>query len=371
MVPSDTTEEEMSGRLYANVDTVNSVWQLEPRSSRLSHGHRSRTTSTASTTSTQSSYAIISDPEISSSFAASLTLESGQVSESDAEDSLGPSQAPSPGLSSPYSSADEAPTQQARGFGPGFQPSGTGLRTGTTAGPRSNSASRGVSPGHAAGTTAHNANAALSADGGAGAGVITLHSLPPSFSSLESLSTTADSGRLLTLHLEKEQPAIWPSLITGPVPESMAPSSVNANSMYNSNSLTYAYVTDGLNASHELEHRYNMDPTSLTLMALELFDIRKDKEEAFEFFLRAWHLAHSPTATMKLVTYYLPIHVSYNIPSLAIDSLSSSSSSSQSQTLLTPGTGSSAPEEQQPITSNVSVDPLVSPGSTLKLACFT
>jgi len=41
---------------------------------------------------------------------------------------------------------------------------------------------------------------------------------------------------------------------------------------------------------------------------------------------RAWHLAHSPTATMKLVTYYLPIHVSYNL-----SDMTSSTSSSQTQ----------------------------------------
>jgi hypothetical protein len=90
-----------------------------------------------------------------------------------------------------------------------------------------------------------------------------------SFSSLESLHTL-QSGRLLTLHLEKEQSIIWPALIVGPVPQSFSPSL--------SNSLIY-------DASHELEHKYNMDPTSLVLIALELFDIRKDREEAFEYFV--------------------------------------------------------------------------------------
>ncbi|THV03214.1 hypothetical protein K435DRAFT_817376 [Dendrothele bispora CBS 962.96] len=284
MVPSDTTEEDTSvviernyliagvrgqppivkGRLYGNVDTINSGWQLEPRASRISH--RMRTTSTTSTTSTQSSYAIISDPEISSSFAASL--ESGQVS--DAEDLS----SPSPALSSPSLSS----TDEARGFL--FQPRA-----------RSNAASRPVSPGRAV--------------------VLNLRSLPPSFSSLESLGSIHESGRLLTLHLEKDSSAIWPSLISGPVPDSLAPC------IYNS------VIFD---ASHELEHRYNMDPTSLTLRALELFDVKKDREEAFECFLRAWHLAHSPTATMKLVTYYLPIHVSYNL-----SDMTSSTSSSQTQ----------------------------------------
>lgn len=34
-----------------------------------------------------------------------------------------------------------------------------------------------------------------------------------------------------------------------------------------------------------LEYKYNMDPTSLVLYAIELYDIRKDKEEAFECFV--------------------------------------------------------------------------------------
>ncbi|KAG8213417.1 hypothetical protein J3R82DRAFT_11919 [Butyriboletus roseoflavus] len=42
-----------------------------------------------------------------------------------------------------------------------------------------------------------------------------------SFSSLESLPSP--SGRLLTLHLEKEQSIIWPSLIVGPVPKELSP----------------------------------------------------------------------------------------------------------------------------------------------------
>lgn len=90
-----------------------------------------------------------------------------------------------------------------------------------------------------------------------------------SYSSLESLHSP-HSGRLLTLYLEKDQSVIWPSLIIGPVPDTMSPPVANS------------VVFD---ASHELEHQYNMDPTSLVLIGLELFDIRKDQEEAFEFFL--------------------------------------------------------------------------------------
>ncbi|EGO24297.1 hypothetical protein SERLADRAFT_449067 [Serpula lacrymans var. lacrymans S7.9] len=228
----------VKGRLYSNVDTVNSAWQLEPRTSRLSA--RERTTSTISTASTQSSYAFVSDPEISSSFAASL--ESGQVSDSE-EPVIS-----SPALSSPISSsADE--------------------RVGPAVYQRQQTASSGpASP------------------------RLPTHALS-SFSSLESLHS--HSGRLLTLHLEKDQPIIWPSLIVGPVSEELSP-----------------YAPMPIPNQLIPEHKYNMDPTSLVLLAIELHDIREDKEEAFEYFVRAWHQAHLPSAAVKLVAYYLPIQTS-------------------------------------------------------------
>lgn len=210
---------DVQGRLYSTVDTNSSVWQLEPRVSRPST--RGRTTSTTSTASTQSSYAFVSDPDISSSFAASL--ESGQVS--DADDI-----SPSPALSSPtLSSADERSL-----------PVISHRKTLSNA-----AGSRPASPGHA------------------------LRSMTSSYSSLDSLHFPP-SGRLLTLHLEKDQSIIWPSLIVGPAPDAISPSLANS-------------IVFG--SSHELEHQYNMDPTSLVLIALELFDIRKDKDEAFECFL--------------------------------------------------------------------------------------
>ncbi|KAF8896271.1 hypothetical protein BD779DRAFT_1494956 [Infundibulicybe gibba] len=232
----------VKGRLYGNIDITNSLWQLEPRSSRLSA--RERTTSTTSTASTHSSYAFVSDPEISSSFAASL--ESGQVSE--VEDLT------SPRYASPALHSEE-------------QPFALRKRKAHS----STAASRSVSPGH-------------------------LRSITSSYSSLESLHPPP-SGKLLTLHLEKDQSIIWPSLIVGPVPETLSP--------HLANSVVF-------NSSHELEHQYNMDPTSLVLIALELFDIRKDKEEAFEFFLRAWHQAHVPSATIRLVTHYFPFKLTRN-----------------------------------------------------------
>ncbi|GLB40197.1 putative thiamin pyrophosphokinase, catalytic domain [Lyophyllum shimeji] len=235
----------VKGRLYSNVSTTNSVWQLEPR--KPGRSGRERTASTISTSSTQSSYAFVSDPEISSSFAASL--ESGQVS--DAEDI-----SPSPALSSPSMSSDER-----------VLPPRSRRRPDASA-----AASRSVSPGHA------------------------LRSMTSSYSSLESLQSP-NSGKLLTLHLEKEQSVIWPSLIVGPAPEYLSP-----------------LVADSIifDASLELEHQYNMDPTSLVLIGLELFDIRRDKDEAFEYFVRAWHQAHVPTAAMRLASHYLPISSTCN-----------------------------------------------------------
>ncbi|KAI6007987.1 hypothetical protein EDC04DRAFT_2966355 [Pisolithus marmoratus] len=225
----------VKGCLYGNVDVANSAWQLEPRTSRPST--RERTTSTLSTTSTQSSYAFVSDPEISSSFAASL--ESAQTS--DAEEPI---------ASSPHTLVAH-------------------IRCRRTA--RISSAGGPAVSGHVSPATQP-------------------HALS-SFSSLESLHSP--SGRLLTLHLEKDQSVIWPSLIVGPVPQELSPSAP----------IPMLYDPD-------LEVKYNMDPTSLVLFAIELLDIRKDREEAFECFVRAWHQAHLPSATMKLVTHYLPPHTS-------------------------------------------------------------
>ena len=203
------------GRLYGNVDTINSAWQLEPRGLRLSA--RERTTSTISTASTQSSYAFISDPEISSSFAASVESAQG----SDVEEFV----AQSPALSSPLSTPLEE------------RPNPTTFRRSTI------TSSRPVSPGHRPRSDAS------------------------SFSSVDSLHSP-HSGRLLTIHLEKDQSIIWPSLIVGPVDVSFSPCAPNP------------FVYD-LN----LEKKYNMDPTSLVLTALELFDIRREKEEAFEYLM--------------------------------------------------------------------------------------
>ncbi|KAI0635665.1 hypothetical protein C8Q77DRAFT_1098832 [Trametes polyzona] len=233
----------VKGKLYGKVDTATSGWQLEPRTSRLSH--RERTTSTVSTASTQSSYAFVSEPEISSSFAASL--EAGLVSGSDVDDAM----LSSPALSSPIStSTDEH-------IGPSID-----IRH------------------------QRRSRASLSPPARQPQRI----SQVSSYSSLESLHTGA--GRLLTLHLEKVDSVIWPSLIVGPVPESISPAPSNM----------YPWTT-----SVTEEAKYNMDPTSLALIALDLYDIRKAKEDAFEYFIRAWHQAHLPSATIRLATHYLPL----------------------------------------------------------------
>jgi len=229
----------IKGRLYGSVDKAGSMWQLEPKSTGLSL--RDRTTSTTSTTSTRSSYALISEPEISSSFAASLA--SGPTS--DTEDF----HVPSPGLSSPVSSADDY----------------IGLSTISRSHRRKQHISRTGSPLHFANNVAS------------------------PLSSVESLNSSG-SGRLLTLHLEKSDSIIWPSLIVGPVSEALSPCPPMS-----------------MGSSQEAESSFNMDPTSLTLTALELFDIRKDHDHAFEYFARAWLQAHLPSATMRLANHYVPL----------------------------------------------------------------
>ncbi|KAI0649263.1 hypothetical protein C8Q79DRAFT_949654 [Trametes meyenii] len=233
----------VKGKLYGKVDTSASGWQLEHRASRLSQ--RERTTSSVSTASTQSSYAFISEPEISSSFAASL--EAGLVSGSDIDDGV----LSSPALSSPISSSVDDHL-------------GSGRDSRHRHRPRLS-----VSP------PARQPQRISQAS---------------SYSSLESLHTGV--GRLLTIHLEKAESVIWPSLVVGPVPESVSsiPSSI------------YPWTT-----SITEEAKYNMDPTSLALIALDLYDIRKAKDEAFEYFIRAWHQAHLPSSAIRLATHYLPL----------------------------------------------------------------
>ncbi|KAH9936067.1 hypothetical protein B0H21DRAFT_833840 [Amylocystis lapponica] len=229
----------VKGRLYGNVDTTTSTWQLEPRVSRHLSA-RERTTSTTSTAS--SSYTFVSDPEISSSFAASL--ENGLIS--DADDPA----PPLPHYLHPYRPSSSHPPA----------------------------------------------------------------SLTSSLSSIESLRTS--TGRLLTLHLEKAESIIWPSLIIGPASENLSFPEFTA----------YPWTPS------PSECMYNMDPTSMVLIALELYDIRNAYEEAFEYFVRAWHQGRIPSATIRLVTHYLPVQTIYpDLASPTPSPIPASASSSQTE----------------------------------------
>lgn len=64
---------------------------------------------------------------------------------------------------------------------------------------------------------------------------------------------------------------LWPSLVIGPVPGTLSPCNLSS------------YPWDTRTSPNEPQ--YNMDPTSLVLIALDLCDIRDDKEEAFEYFV--------------------------------------------------------------------------------------
>ncbi|KAI0090172.1 hypothetical protein BDY19DRAFT_938835 [Irpex rosettiformis] len=314
LVPYDTDEEDIhvifdhhhlvagvrgqqplvKGRLYGSVDIPNSSWQLEPRASRLSA--RERTTSTTSTASTQSSFAFVSETDASNDISLVASLDFN----SDWEDSLS-----SPALSSPISLTAEGgtafPLHHATRRRPQF----------TTSHP--------VSP--------HATNTSLSGPS----------SIPSSISSLESLH--AGTGRLLTIHVEKAESMIWPSLIVGPVPEALSPS---PGSVY------------PWNASPSTESGYNIDPTSMVLIGLDLFDIRDEIDEAFEYFVRAWHQAHVPSAIVRLASHYLPVNMvtaellSESVTLPAIPSSGSSLSFSTNTNPIDDSSTGSRPGQQSP-----------------------
>ncbi|TFK50118.1 hypothetical protein OE88DRAFT_1661668 [Heliocybe sulcata] len=230
----------VKGRLYGGIDPSASTWQLEPRPS--GYSGRERTISSISTASTQSSYSVVSDPEILSSFSSAI----GSGPASDIEDISGSFSA----TSSPvFSSPEEHNTV------PMF--SGRSIQQ---------SSSRPRSP---------NLCPALSVT-----------------SSVSSIDPSSRSGRLLTLHLEKAESAIWPCLISGPAPRALE-------------SRTLA----PLSSNQAIEQKYNMDPTSLLLLGSDLLDLRREEEEAFEYLLRAWTFGQIPSAALKLVTHYLPPHL--------------------------------------------------------------
>ncbi|KAF8512258.1 hypothetical protein JB92DRAFT_2929264 [Gautieria morchelliformis] len=209
----------------------------------------------SSTSSRSSSFAVVSDPDISS-FTASL--ESGRESEVDDYADL----VQSPVFSSP-SSNDE--------------------RAGIVPGPR------------------HRDDFVMPQIPGLSSPHVG-PSLVSSLSSTDSLHHSARSGRLLTLHLEKVESIIWPSLVVGPVPISLA-ATVH---------LPDRWQDPELPANDE---KFNMDPTSLSLMAIDMLDIRQERSEAFEYLVRAWHQSRIPVSTLKLVTHYIPLQASTSLSS--------------------------------------------------------
>ncbi|KIY43833.1 hypothetical protein FISHEDRAFT_67625 [Fistulina hepatica ATCC 64428] len=226
----------IKGRLYGEINPAASDWQLEPRTVRP-HSARERTTSSVSSASAPSSYAFVDD-----SFS-NFAVSSAQASEAGDAAPLSPQLSSPVMLSSPGSGDErELNTRRSRAKVMGTISRPTSL------------------------------------------------SMQSSYSSMDSLPSRM-AGRLVTLHLEKTQSVIWPSLIVGPVPESMSPQMAG--------SLIF-------NTSNEMEHQYNMDPTSLVLIGLDLQDIRKNKVEAFEYFVHAWHQARLPAAAIRLASSYVP-----------------------------------------------------------------
>ncbi|KAH7102832.1 hypothetical protein BKA62DRAFT_829098 [Auriculariales sp. MPI-PUGE-AT-0066] len=225
----------VKGRLYGAVDTTNSMWQLE-----RAPGTRPARARTISTASSRSSYALVSDPEQNDVFSSSM-------------------------VSVERTDADSEPDSEMDVSSPAFSSSQSGSGSGSGSG------------------SAHGGNVPLSQ-------IPQIESLSSSVSSVDSLHARS-SGRLLTLHLEKTEPAIWPVLISGPAPVALA-----------------SPLPAPANVEPANEAMFNADPTSLGLLGLDYLDVRKDKSTAFEYFLRSWLQARAPLATLKLVTHFVPVH---------------------------------------------------------------
>ncbi|KAG8930930.1 hypothetical protein FRC02_003448 [Tulasnella sp. 418] len=262
----------IKGRLYASVNTQTSSWQLERRHGRSTgvgaHHHpstgvgKTRRRPTSTSASSESSYAVLTDPDISSSFAESLEAAAAGVhSDVDFDTDV------EAGFSSPSESHDEdhneRRSRRRERFGP---PS-----------PQPPSPTSGAEPSLASSLSS------------------SVHSLRPNRS---------QPTRLLTIHLEKVQAEIWPSLIVSGIPIELDASTDMTASTHNSDvslsSSTASTVTIGND-----DFKYNMDPTSLVMVGLHV--LHDDQEDAFEYFCRAWHAAHNPIAAMKLVSIYLPL----------------------------------------------------------------
>ncbi|KIJ52526.1 hypothetical protein M422DRAFT_26108 [Sphaerobolus stellatus SS14] len=261
----------IKGRLYANIDTTNSAWQLEPRAP---PGGRGRT---ISSTSSHSSFALVSDRDFSSfpgtagsSLPDTNHSEPGEPEYYYASDALH-----SPVLSSPPSSNDD------------YHEPRTTLNQRHTVRERDDFVMPQIS-----GFSSPRVGPSLTS----------------SFSSTESLHHASRSGRLLTLHLEKAESIIWPSLIVGPVPLSLAPAIPLPENSQDT-------------ALQPNEEKYNMDATSLSLTAVDMLDIRQERNDAFEYFIRAWHQSRIPVSTLRLVGSYVPLHTSTSQPATLADAV--------------------------------------------------
>ncbi|KAH8117842.1 hypothetical protein DFH11DRAFT_862052 [Phellopilus nigrolimitatus] len=153
----------LKGRIYEAVNMEKTHWNFEP-----TDNPRRRTASTASTVSTQSSYAYVSDPEISSSFAASL--DSAQASDNDSDFA-------SPERSHPVSRDEQRMSATVPAF-----------------------------PQHAFSYP----------------GSPQMPSMESSLSSLDSLQP-GHAAKLLTIILVKERSTYWPRVVDGSILESYSP----------------------------------------------------------------------------------------------------------------------------------------------------
>ncbi|KAG8886391.1 hypothetical protein FRB97_004926 [Tulasnella sp. 331] len=289
----------IKGRLYGTINTLSSTWQLErSRSAARSRRRKARAPST-SAGSSDSSYAVLTDPDISSSF----TPTSNSASQTDIETEseyeatdverrladlrlvvgTATNRRPLSQLSSPDDSHDEGSvtgewnavsTAQMEGRREAFAPAST------------TSSSRPSSP------NATTEDPSLAS------------SLTSSVNS-PSRRPLRPETRLLTIHLEKNTPGIWPALIVSGVPAHIELSddglvSASASEIsFASTSTTTA--TDALD-----EQQYNMDPTSL--VGVGMMTLHDDVDLAFEYFCRAWLANQDPVAAMKLAFIYLPLH---------------------------------------------------------------
>lgn len=273
----------IKGRLYAPVKTQTSSWQLE-RDYERKKSRKSRTGSTSAASSSSSSYAFLTDPDISSSFANSVAAQTDTedfyMTDTDHETSSQPSSAApattavttshrSPSFSPPSDSHDEETSSETHAS---ERERSSRSQKREKFAPSVAASSRPVSP--------------------------------PEHSSLASSAISSrpiqQLSRLLTIHLDKLRPEIWPALIVAGVPPE-----IELESQPSSSEVSFSSTSTATLMSSNAEQKYNMDATSL--VAVGLVTLHDDVEGAFEYFCRAWLQEHNPVAAMKLVSVYLPL----------------------------------------------------------------